>query len=165
MKIICLVGQCYSGKSHFIEHYLKRMFPCSVIHLGEHFRQKGFDGVRVDSEVLADMIKHLLGCLLTDGHLVNNTAENMIVLDNAFKDVEQADAVLKELDGQNVSVMWLCDKRSYVDFKKRGRNDDTNIEQKRKLWEDNSDALYQYLIDRKVDIIKVYNTDDGFLLE
>ena len=156
MKIICLVGQCYSGKSHFIEHYLKRMFPCSVIHLGEHFRQKGFDGVRVDSEVLANMIKHLLE---------TEHFEDTIILDNAFKDVEQADAVLKELDGQNVSVMWLCDKRSYVDFKKRGRNDDTNIEQKRKLWEDNSDALYQYLIDRKVDIIKVYNTDDGFLLE
>lgn len=156
MKIICLVGQCYSGKSHFIEHYLKRMFPCSIIHLGEHFRQKGFDGVRVDSEVLANTIKHLL---------ITEHFGDTIILDNAFKDVEQADAVLKELDGQNVSVMWLCDKRSYVDFSKRGRDDDTNIEQKRKLWKDNSNALNHHLIDRGIDIIRVYNTDEGYLLK
>ena len=138
------------------------MFPCSVIHLGEYFRQKGFDGVRVDSEVLANTIKHLR-CqwqLSTDEHF-----EDTIILDNAFKDVEQADAVLKELDSQNVSVMWLCDKRSNVDFKKRGRDDDTNIEQKRKLWEDNSNALNHYLIDKGIDIIRVHNTDEGYLLK
>ena len=156
MKIICIVGQCYCGKSHFIEHYLKRIFPCSVIHLGEYFRQQKFDGVRVSSEIFDSTVKLLLTSEEFDG---------TVIFDNAFKDVEQAETVLNELGTQNISVIWMLDKRSNVDFKKRGREDDIYIEQKRKLWQDNADSLYQYLIDRKVDIIKVYNTDDGFLLE
>ena len=156
MKIICIVGQCYCGKSHFIEHYLKRIFPCSVIHLGEYFRQQKFDGVRVSSEVFDSTVKLLL---------TSEEFEGTVIFDNAFKDVEQAETVLNELGTQNISVIWMLDKRSNVDFKKRGREDDIYIEQKRKLWQDNADSLYQYLIDRKVDIIKVYNTDDGFLLE
>lgn len=156
MKIICIVGQCYCGKSHFIEHYLKRIFPCSVIHLGEYFRQQKFDGVRVSSEVFDSTVKLLL---------TSEEFEGTVIFDNAFKDVEQAEIVLNELGTQNISVIWMLDKRSNVDFKKRGREDDIYIEQKRKLWQDNADSLYQYLIDRKVDIIKVYNTDDGFLLE
>ena len=156
MKIICIVGQCYCGKSHFIEHYLKRIFPCSVIHLGEYFRQRKFDGVRVSSEIFDSTVKLLL---------TSEEFEGTVILDNAFKDVEQAEIVLNELGTQNISVLWMLDKRSNVDFKKRGREDDIYIEQKRKLWQDNADSLYQYLIDRKVDIIKVYNTDDGFLLE
>lgn len=156
MKIICIVGQCYCGKSHFIEHYLKRIFPCSVIHLGEYFRQQKFDGVRVSSEILASTIKHLL---------ISEQFEDTIILDNAFKDVEQAEAVLKELSNQDVSVMWMLDKRSNVDFKKRGREDDINIEQKRKLWQNNASDLDQYLIDKKVDIIRVYNTDEGYVLK
>ena len=156
MKIICIVGQCYCGKSHFIEHYLKRIFPCSVIHLGEYFRQQKFDGVRVSSEIFDSTVKILLTSEEFDG---------TVIFDNAFKDVEQAETVLNELGTQNISVIWMLDKRSNVDFKKRGREDDIYIEQKRKLWQDNADSLYQYLIDRKVDIIKVYNTDDGFLLE
>lgn len=156
MKIICIVGQCYCGKSHFIEHYLKRIFPCSVIHLGEYFRQRKFDGVRVSSEVFDSTVKLLL---------TSEEFEGTVIFDNAFKDVEQAETVLNELGTQNISVIWMLDKRSNVDFKKRGRKDDIYIEQKRKLWQDNADSLYQYLIDRKVDIIKVYNTDDGFLLE
>ena len=156
MKIICIVGQCYCGKSHFIEHYLKRIFPCSVIHLGEYFRQQKFDGVRVSSEIFDSTVKLLL---------TSEEFEGTVIFDNAFKDVEQAEIVLNELSTQNISVIWMLDKRSNVDFKKRGREDDIYIEQKRKLWQDNADSLYQYLIDRKVDIIKVYNTDDGFLLE
>ena len=156
MKIICIVGQCYCGKSHFIEHYLKRIFPCNVIHLGEYFRQRKFDGVRVSSEVFDSTVKLLL---------TSEEFEGTVIFDNAFKDVEQAETVLNELGTQNISVIWMLDKRSNVDFKKRGREDDIYIEQKRKLWQDNADSLYQYLIDRKVDIIKVYNTDDGFLLE
>lgn len=156
MKIICIVGQCYCGKSHFIEHYLKRIFPCNVIHLGEYFRKQKFDGVRVSSEVFDSTVK----LLLTSPEFADT-----VIFDNAFKDVEQAETVLNELGTQNISVIWMLDKRSSVDFKKRGREDDIYIEQKRKLWQDNADALYQYLIDRKVDIIKVYNTDDGFLLE
>ena len=156
MKIICIVGQCYCGKSHFIEHYLKRIFPCSVIHLGEYFRQQKFDGVRVSSEIFDSTVKLLL---------TSEEFEGTVIFDNAFKDVEQAEIVLNELGTQNISVIWMLDKRSNVDFKKRGREDDIYIEQKRKLWQDNADSLYQYLIDRKVDIIKVYNTDDGFLLE
>lgn len=156
MKIICIVGQCYCGKSHFIEHYLKRIFPCSVIHLGEYFRQQKFDGVRVSSEIFDSTVKLLL---------TSPEFEGTVIFDNAFKDVEQAEIVLNELGTQNISVIWMLDKRSNVDFKKRGREDDIYIEQKRKLWQDNADSLYQYLIDRKVDIIKVYNTDDGFLLE
>lgn len=156
MKIICIVGQCYCGKSHFIEHYLKRIFPCSVIHLGEYFRQQKFDGVRVSSEILASTIKYLL----ETGHF-----ENTVIIDNAFKDVEQAESVLKELNNQDVSVMWMLDKRSNVDFKKRGREDDINIEQKRKLWQNNASDLDQYLIDKKVDIIRVYNTDEGYVLK
>lgn len=156
MKIICIIGQCYCGKSHFIEHYLKRIFPCSVIHLGEYFRQQKFDGVRVSSEILASTIKYLL---------MSEQFEDTIILDNAFKDVEQAEAVLKELSNQNVSVMWMLDKRSNVDFKKRGREDDINIEQKRKLWQNNASDLDRYLIDKKVDIIRVYNTDEGYVLK
>lgn len=156
MKIICIVGQCYCGKSHFIEHYLKRIFPCSVIHLGEYFRQQKFDGIRVSSEIFDSTVKLLL---------TSEEFEGTVIFDNAFKDVEQAEIVLSELGTQNISVIWMLDKRSNVDFKKRGREDDIYIEQKRKLWQDNADSLYQYLIDRKVDIIKVYNTDDGFLLE
>ena len=156
MKIICIVGQCYCGKSHFIKHYLKRIFPCSVIHLGEYFRQQKFDGVRVSSEIFDSTVKLLL---------TSEEFEGTVIFDNAFKDVEQAEIVLNELGTQNISVIWMLDKRSNVDFKKRGREDDIYIEQKRKLWQDNADSLYQYLIDRKVDIIKVYNTDDGFLLE
>lgn len=156
MKIICIVGQCYCGKSHFIEHYLKRIFPCSVIHLGEYFRQQKFDGIRVSSEIFDSTVKLLL---------TSEEFEGTVIFDNAFKDVEQAEIVLNELSTQNISVIWMLDKRSNVDFKKRGREDDIYIEQKRKLWQDNADSLYQYLIDRKVDIIKVYNTDDGFLLE
>ena len=156
MKIICIVGQCYCGKSHFIEHYLKRIFPCSVIHLGEYFRRQKFDGVRVSSEIFDSTVKLLL---------TSEEFEGTVIFDNAFKDVEQAEIVLNELGTQNISVIWMLDKRSNVDFKKRGREDDIYIEQKRKLWQDNADSLYQYLIDRKVDIIKVYNTDDGFLLE
>ena len=156
MKIICIIGQCYCGKSHFIEHYLKRIFPCSVIHLGEYFRQQKFDGVRVSSEILASTIKHLL---------TFEQFKNTVILDNAFKDVEQADAVLKELSNQDVSIMWMLDKRSNVDFKKRGREDDINIEQKRRLWQDNASALEQYLIDKKVNVIKVYNTDEGYVLK
>ena len=156
MKIICIVGQCYCGKSHFIEHYLKRIFPCSVIHLGEYFRQRKFDGVRVSSEIFDSTVKLLL---------TSEEFEGAVIFDNAFKDVEQAKIILNELGTQNISVIWMLDKRSNVDFKKRGREDDIYIEQKRKLWQDNADSLYQYLIDRKVDIIKVYNTDDGFLLE
>ena len=150
------MGQCYCGKSHFIEHYLKRIFHCSVIHLGEYFRQRKFDGVRVSSEIFDSTIKLLL---------TSEEFEGTVIFDNAFKDVEQAEIVLNELGTQNISVIWMLDKRSNVDFKKRGREDDIYIEQKRKLWQDNADSLYQYLIDRKVDIIKVYNTDDGFLLE
>ena len=156
MKIICIVGQCYCGKSHFIEHYLKRIFPCSVIHLGEYFRQRKFDGVRVSSEIFDSTVKLLL---------TSEEFEGTVIFDNAFKDVEQAKIILNELGTQNISVIWMLDKRSNVDFKKRGREDDIYIEQKRKLWQYNADSLYQYLIDRKVDIIKVYNTDDGFLLE
>lgn len=156
MKIICIIGQCYCGKSHFIEHYLKRIFPCSVIHLGEYFRQQKFDGVRVSSEILASTIKYLL---------MSEQFEDTIILDNAFKDVEQAEAVLKELSNQDVSVMWMLDKRSNVDFKKRGREDDINIEQKRKLWQNNASDLDRYLIDKKVDIIRVYNTDEGYILK
>ena len=156
MKIICIVGQCYCGKSHFIEHYLKRIFPCSVIHLGEYFRQRKFDGVRVSSEIFDSTVKLLL---------TSEEFEGTVIFDNAFKDVEQAEIVVNELGTQNISVIWMLDKRSNVDFKKRGREDDIYIEQKHKLWQDNADSLYQYLIDRKVDIIKVYNTDDGFLLE
>lgn len=156
MKVICLVGQCYCGKSHFIEHHLKRMSSCSVIHLGEYFRQQKFDGVRVSSEILAKTIKHLL-----ETEHLNDT----VILDNAFKDVEQAEAVLKVLNVYDVSVMWMHDKRSYVDFKKRGREDDANIKQKRRLWQDNASALGQYLIDKEVDVIRVYNTDDGYVLK
>jgi len=156
VKIICLVGQCYSGKSHFIEHHLKRMFPCSVIHLGDYFRQQKFDGVRVSPEVLANTINHLLEV---------EHFENTVILDNAFKDVEQAEAVLKRLNNYDVSVMWMHDKRQYVDFKKRGREDDTNIKQKRRLWQDNASALGQYLLDKGVDVIRVYNTDEGYVLK
>lgn len=156
MKIICIVGQCYCGKSYFIEHYLKRIFPCSIIHLGEYFRQQKFDGVRVSPDILASTIKHLLE---------TEHFEDTIILDNAFKDVEQTEAVLRELSNQDVSVMWMLDKRSNVDFKKRGRKDDINIEQKRKLWQDNASALDQYLLEKGVDIIKVYNTDEGYVLK
>lgn len=156
MKIICLVGQCYCGKSHFIEHHLKRMCSCSVIHLGEYFRQQNILGVRVSPDILAGTIK----CLLEAEHF-NDT----VIIDNAFKDVEQADAVLKELSGYDVSVMWMHDKRSFIDFKQRGREDDVNIKQKRRLWQDNANALGQYLIDKKVDVIKVYNTDKGYVLK
>lgn len=156
MKIICIIGQCYCGKSHFIEHYLKRIFPCSVIHLGEYFRHQKFDGVRVSSEILASTIKHLL---------TFEQFKNTVILDNAFKDVEQAEAVLKELSNQDVSIMWMLDKRSNVDFKKRGREDDINIEQKRRLWQDNASALEQYLINKEIDVIRVYNTDEGYVLK
>ncbi len=132
------------------------MFPCSVIHLGEYFRQQKFDGVRVSSEVLAKTIKHLLE---------TEHFEDTVILDNAFKDVEQAEAVLKELNNYEVSVMWMHDKRSYIDFKQRGREDDGNIKQKRRLWQDNASALGQYLIDKEVDVIRVYNTDDGYVLK
>lgn len=156
MKIICLVGQCYCGKSHFIEHHLKRMCSCSVIHLGEYFRKQKILGVRVSPDILANTIK----CLLEAEHF-NDT----VIIDNAFKDVEQADVVLKELSGYDVSVMWIHDKRSFIDFKQRGREDDVNIKQKRRLWQDNANALGQYLIDKKVDVIRVYNTDKGYVLK
>ena len=156
MKIICLVGQCYCGKSHFIEHYLKRMCSCSVIHLDEYFRQQKILGVRVSPDIFARTIK----CLLEAEHF-NDT----VIIDDAFKDVEQADAVLKELSGYDVSVMWIHDKRSFIDFKQRGREDDVNIKQKRRLWQDNANALGQYLIDKKVDVIRVYNTDKGYVLK
>ncbi len=132
------------------------MCSCSVIHLGEYFRQQNFDGIRVSPDILANTIK----CLLEAEHF-NDT----VIIDNAFKDVEQADAVLKELSCYDVSVMWMHDKRSFIDFKQRGREDDVNIKQKRRLWQDNANALGQYLIDKKVDVIKVYNTDKGYVLK
>lgn len=156
MKVICLVGQCYCGKSHFIEHYLKRMCSCSVIHLGEYFRKQKILGVRVSPDILARTIEFLL-----EAEHLNDT----VIIDNAFKDVEQADAVLKELSSYDVSVIWMHDKRSFIDFKQRGREDDVNIKQKRRLWQDNANALGQYLIDKKVDVIRVYNTDKGYVLK
>ena len=132
------------------------MFPCSVIHLGEYFRQQNFDGIRVSPDILARTIKHLLE---------TENLENTVILDNAFKDVEQAEEVLKVLNNYDVSVMWMHDKRSFVDFKQRCREDDGNIKQKRRLWQDNSSALGQYLIDKEADVIRVYNTDDGYVLK
>lgn len=132
------------------------MFPCSVIHLGDYFRQQKFDGVRVSPKVLANTINHLLE---------TEHFEDTVILDNAFKDVEQAEAVLKRLNNYDVYVMWMHDKRQYVDFKKRGREDDTNIKQKRRLWQDNASALGQWLLDKGVDVIRVYNTDEGYVLK
>ena len=132
------------------------MCSCSVIHLGEYFRNQKILGVRVSPEILAGTIKYLL-----EAEHFNDT----VIIDNAFKDVEQADVVLKELSGYDVSVMWIHDKRSFIDFKQRGREDDVNIKQKRRLWQDNANALGQYLIDKKVDVIRVYNTDKGYVLK
>ena len=150
------MGPCYCGKTHFIEHYLNKDNSSSVIHLGQIFRQKKFDGVRVSPDILATTIEQIFNC----EHL-NDT----VILDNAFKDVYQAEAVLKLFNKEDVHVYWMSDSRSNVDYTTRGREDDFNISEKLSLWRLNCGHLLKYILDNDYHLVIVNNTDNGYIVQ
>ena len=156
MKVICLVGPCYCGKTHFIEHCLNKDGKASVIHLGQYFRQQKFNGVYVGPEILAKTIDYLFHC----EHL-----HDTVIIDNAFKDVYQAEAVLKLFNKEDVDVYWMNDCRSKVDYTTRGREDDCNISGKLSLWRQNCGYLLKYLQDNNYHLVNVNNTDGGYVVE
>ena len=154
MKIICVVGECYSGKSFLIEK-LTNIFQATVIHLGDIFRKKNYNSICVD--------EHIVATTLID--FCNNTpVEKNVIIDNAFKNVKQAEAVLSSIGKEiGISIIWVTNKRSEVDLSSRNRIDDKNIESKLKLWKENEKDLREFLEKNNYKIQDVYNTDNGFL--
>ena len=153
MTLICLIGSSYSGKSYFLEK-LSRIFDFTRISLGDIFRAKGEKGVCVTPEALKMEVRKALAKALEEKN-------NNIVLDNAFKNVEQAKAVVPELKGFDVRIVFVESHRKDVDITSRGREDDANVNLKIKEWEKNWPALYDYLRER-FSITTVFNNDYGF---
>lgn len=155
MKIICVVGECYCGKSHLLRKF-ERISDVSIIHLGDIFRKNKFDGVCVDEKTIANVVSKTI----MSGHFHDN-----IVIDNAFKTVEQAKAILKMAPKDCISIWWVSNKRTDVDYSSRGREDDANIEAKIKLWRENETELRKYIEDNGFEIQDIYNTNEGFLFK
>lgn len=162
MKIICVIGKSYSGKSTFIEH-VKNFSKCTVVSYGDHFRSKG-----MTSPTSIDLQNLLMNSLLTC-----NT--DTIILDNPFKDINQARMFFKtvwlaSLSEINIEVAIVNDIRTKVNFYERGRPDDWAVNKKRNKWEQDEHLLMSYLNNHKflkenlMHITYVYNTDKGFIM-
>lgn len=153
MTLICLIGSSYSGKSYFLEK-LSKICDFTRISLGDIFRAKGEKGICVTPEALKIEVKKALAKARIEG-------KNNIILDNAFKNVEQAKAVIPELKDFDIRVVYVENHRENIDLTSRGREDDINVSFKIMEWEKNWPALYDYLRERFV-ITTVLNNDYGF---
>ena len=154
MTLICLIGSSYSGKSYFLEK-LSKICDFTRISLGDIFRAKGEKGICVTPEALKIEVRKALAKASIEGK------NNNIILDNAFKNVEQAKAVIPELKGFDIKIVYVENHRKNIDLTSRGREDDINVSLKIREWEKNWPALYDYLRERFV-ITTVLNNDYGF---
>ena len=141
MTLICLIGSSYSGKSYFLEK-LSKICDFTRISLGDIFRAKGEKRICVTPEVLKIEVKKALAKACIEGK------NNNIILDNAFKNVEQAKAVIPELKGFDIRVVYVENHRENIDLTSRGREDDINVSFKIMEWEENWPAVYDYLRER-----------------
>lgn len=151
-EIICVCGPSYCGKTHFINTFYKDEM---VFHIGDYFRSKFFNKDVVDPDDLAAAIKKFI--------FKDNKDKKTIILDNPFKNINQAIAVLDILKGCTVCVYIIYDKRTNIDITSRNRSDDKNIESKQIYWDAYKDEMIDYLKEKKIKIIDLYNTDYGWL--
>lgn len=152
---LLVMGKSYCGKSELIK-LLERDFDyTNVLHVGDVVRAKySWAPTLLETNELINIIDDFI-------HI------NVLpwIIDNPAKTVEQLEAVIKYLQSKNIlfKVLWVVDERTNIDFSSRGRSDDTNIFDKRAIWEENVADMLKLLTSEHIDIQEVVNTDEGFL--
>ena len=154
-KAICIIGESYCGKDFFINR-LKDFTSADVIHVGDEMRKLNVDGVCADPMILADVIER------------NLTRYGDVIIDNAFKNVEQAEKVIHLLHvfDYEVSVILVVNNRKDFNIKSRKRADDDKIPEKWDLWKQEFPNLFSWLLRNQGEFTfrKVFNTDEGVLI-
>lgn len=170
MNVLLIVGETYCGKGYFIsklEHIFKDM---KVVHTGNLIRDLvSSKKLKADSSVAADGT--IISKALSDEieRIISKRKPGILVLDNPMKNRSQAESVLDMLSSFNidiskVTVLWIENNRSELDYNSRGRADDSMIPKKIALWKAESGGLRMLLDEKHINVVSISNTDRGFLL-
>lgn len=169
MNVLLVVGETYCGKGYFIsklEHVFKDI---KVIHTGDLIRNLvGSKKLNVNNSIVTDgaIISKALSNEIEI--IISKQEPGILVLDNPMKNKSQAESILNmfnsfNIDLNKVTVLWIENRRSKLDYSSRGRIDDNMIPKKIALWKAENNELKKFLDEKHINVVNISNTDKGFL--